>query len=204
MRRLPILLLLLFAATLPSYAQTVYFKTGINNTAYDFKDQNGEKVSGLVPGIGSSFDLGVGLPFAQDWFKYELGLSLDSYNATGGDQSNNYSWNTNYGGIKNTISFIPTTGDLGIGVLGLIGASKIFNGSQTLNNARYDLKNHPEFDGIFFQAGLGLSVSYNIFNQGFLSLQYDYSKSFRAGQLSEEKLSYLNNRILFGIHFQLD
>jgi hypothetical protein len=204
MRRLTILFLVLFAATLSSYAQTVYFKTGINNTAYDFKDQNGEKVSGLVPGVGSSFEMGIGLPLAEEWFKYELGLSLDSYNATGGDLNNNYSWNTNYGGVKNTITFFPTSGEFNLGILAVAGASTIFNGSQVINNSRYELRNNPEFKGLLLQAGLGLSLSYNIFNQGFLSLQYDYSKSFRVGEQTDEKLSYLNNRILFGIHFQLD
>ncbi len=204
MRKITIIILLFFAADLRSFAQSIYFKTGLNQTNYSFKDQSGEKVTGFIPDIGSSFELGVGLPFAQDWFKYELGLSFDSYNSTGGDVNNNYSWSTNYGGVKNTLSFFPTTGELSLGILALAGASKIFGGTQVLNNSRYDLKNHPEFNGILFQAGLGLSLSYNIFKQGFLSLQYDYSKSFRAGEKTEEKLSYLNNRILFGIHFQLD
>ena len=204
MRKIVFINLLLLFVCFKTFSQNIYLKTGLNQTTYDFKDQNGEKVSGLFPGMGSSFDLGVGLPFAQDWLRYDLGLSLDSYNATGGDLSNNYSWNTNYGGIKNTVSFIPTTGDLSLGVLGLLGVSKILNGSQTLNNARYDLRTNPEFNGVFFQAGLGLSLSYNIFNQGFLSLQYDYTKSFRVGERTDEKLSYINNRILFGIHFQFD
>lgn len=204
MRTLFIIFIIIYTATLTSHAQNIYFKTGINSTKYNFKDQKGEKVSGFIPSVGSSFELGISQKFANDWLKYEFGITLDSYNATGGDHNNNYSWDTNYGGIRNTVSFIPTTGDFSLGFLGILGGSTIFNGTQMLNNARYDLKNHPEFDGLFFQAGLGLSISYNVFNKGFLSLQYDYSKSFRTGQRSEEKLSYLNNRILFGIHFQLD
>ena len=109
MRKILFLSLLILIVSFRSFSQNVYFKTGINQTKYGFKDQNGEKVSGLVPGVGSSFDLGIGLPFAQDWFKYELGLTLDSYNATGGDQNNNYTWNTNYGGVKNTISSLSST-----------------------------------------------------------------------------------------------
>jgi hypothetical protein len=204
MTRKSILLIVIFIISFQIYAQDVYFKTGLNNTSYDFKDKNGERISGLVKGIGSSYELGIGFPFAQDWFKNEFGISLDSYNSTGGDLNNNYSWDTNYGGIKNTFSFFPTTGELNFGILALSSASTILNGSQGLNNSRYDLKRQPEFNGIFFQVGLGLSVSYNIFNQGFLSLQYDYSKSFRVGEMTEEKLSFINNRILFGIHFQLN
>lgn len=204
MRKLFLLAILMVVVSLTCYSQSIYFRTGLNQTAYNFLDQNGDKASGLVPGVGSSFELGIGLPLSQDWFKYELGLSLDSYNATGGDLNNNYSWNTNYGGVKNTITFFPTSGELNLGILAVAGASTIFNGSQVINNSRYELKSHPEFNGILLQAGLGLSLSYNIFNQGFLSVQYDYSKSFRAGEQTDEKLSYLNNRILFGIHFQLD
>jgi len=203
MRKILILALLILGLS-DGYSQDLFFKTGLNRTSYSFTDQSGEKLDGLSPGIGSSFEIGLGIPFAQEWLKYELGAAINSFNATGGDFNNNYTWNTTYGGINNSISFFPTSGELSIGILGTLGVSTIISGTQSLNNSRFDLKKNPEFSGILIQPGLGLSVGYNIFNQGFLSIQYDFTRSFRLGEESVEKLNYLNNRLLFGVHFNLD
>lgn len=203
MRKILILALLVFGLH-NVYSQELFFKTGLNRTSYSFTDQLGEKLDGLSPGIGSSYEIGMGIPLIQGWLKYELGAAINSYNATGGDFNNNYTWNTTYGGINNSISFFPTYGELSIGILGILGVSTIISGTQSLNNSRFDLKKHPEFSGILIQPGLGLSFGYNIFNQGFLSIRYDISKSVQLGEESVEKLQYLNNRLLFGIHFNLD
>jgi hypothetical protein len=181
--------------------QDIYFKSGLNLTNYQFKDINGKKAEGLISDIGSSYEIGFGLPLPNEWFKYELGIALDSYNSTGGDFSNSYSWNTNYGGIKNTLSFLPTEGEFNYSFFAVGAASTIINGNQVINTSRYELTSHPDFKGILLQTGLGLSASYNIFNQGFISLQYDFTKSFKVGEKTVEKLSFLNNRILLGIHF---
>lgn len=204
MQKISLIILLLIGVSIRSYSQDVFFKTGVNYTGYSFKDQNGNQTKGLFPGSGSSYELGLGFPIKKDFLKYELGLSLNGYNATGGDINNNYSWETNYGGIKNTISFFPTTKDLDIGILGIFGASSILSGTQMINNSRYELKNNPEFKGIFLETGLGLSLSYDVSKSGFISLSYDYTNNFGVGQNNEEKLSFNNQRILFGVHFIID
>ncbi|AMQ57087.1 hypothetical protein [Algoriphagus sanaruensis] len=202
-RSLPLFIFIL-GLTIKSYSQEIFFRTGLNHTSYNFKDQYGLKITGLLPGVGSSYGLGIGVPFAQEWLKYEFGLTVNSFDATGGDVNNNYSWNTTYGGLTNTVAFYPTSGELSVGILATASAMGMINGTQVINNSRYELRKNPEFSGLLVQPGLGVSVLYNIFNQGYISLQYDYSLAFRLGRKTEETLSYLNNRILFGIHFQLD
>lgn len=183
------------------FSQDIYFKSGINLTNYHYKDKSGDKTEGLNSAIGSSYELGIGLPIVNEWFKYELGVGLDSYNATGGDLSNSYSWNTNYAGIKNTLSFTPSVGELSLGFFVVGAFSTMINGSQVINTSRYELRGHPDFRGLLLQTGLGTSASYNVFKQVFISLQYDFTTSFTLGEMTEEKLSFLNNRALFGIHF---
>ena len=148
--------------------------------------------------------MGLGIPLGSDWFKYELGIALDAYNARGGDFSNSYSWDTNYGGIKNTLSIFPTAGDFNFGIYALGALSTMINGTQVLNTSSYELRGHPDFKGLLLQTGAGASASYNIFSQGSISLQYDFTKSFKIGEKTAEKLSFLNNRILFGIHINLN
>lgn len=204
MQKISLIILLVIGISIRSYSQDVFFKTGVNFTSYHFKDQNGKQIKGLFPGSGTSYEFGVGFPLAKDFLKYELGLSLNAYNATGGDINNNYSWDTNYGGIKNILSFYPTTRDLDIGILGIFGASSIISGTQVINNSRFELKNNPEFKGIFLEAGLGLSLSYDVSRKGFISLSYDYTKNLGVGKNNEEDLSFNNQRILFGVHFIID
>lgn len=185
------------------FGQDIYIKSGINFTHYQFKDINGRIVEGLISDIGSSYEMGLKLPLVRKSFKYELGIALDSYNSTGGDLNNNYSWNTNYGGIKNTFSYSPTVSQFNLDFFAISAASTIINGNQVINTSRYRLKGHPDFSGILLQTGFGLSTSYNIFSRGLISLQYDFSKSFKIGKRKDEKLSFLVNRIMVGIYFKL-
>ena len=204
MRLKIILITTLLSLPASAFGQNIYFKTGLNLTNYQFMDREGNKAEGLNSASGSSYEIGLSIPLRNEWLKYELGIALDAYNASGGDVNNNYTWETNYGGIKNTISFTQNVGefDLGFYALGLL--STMINGAQVINNSRHDLINHPDFKGILLQKGAGLSASYKIIRNGLISLQYDFTKSFKIGEKPAEKLTFLNNRILFGIHIDLN
>lgn len=199
-----IMFLVLLLVSLEGVAQDFFVKTGINQATYKFKDSAGIPLDGLLPGVGNSYQLGFGLPLFDYWGQYEIGLTVDSYNASGGDSANSYSWNTSYGGIRNSFAFYPFDGEFILGILGSFGISKIISGSQTLNNAQYSLHNHPEFSGLMIQPGLGLSLSYNLLKKGYLSFEYDYSKTLRLKNNLEEKLSFNTHRILLGVHFRFD
>jgi hypothetical protein len=203
MKVLCLYILSLFLIQNFAIAQDVYFKSGLNNTRYDFKDEEGKKQK-YYSGMGSSFEFGVGIPFHSQWFRYEGGVSIDNYNASGGDVNNNYSWNTTYAGLKNTVTFFPTIKDLDIGVMGILGVSSIVHGNQVINNSRYKVSNHPEFKGVLIQSGLGVSSTYNIFREILLHLSYDFTKSYRIGEFTPEKLSYTNHRVQFGVRFMIN
>uniref|UniRef100_UPI0040483F8C hypothetical protein n=1 Tax=Algoriphagus sp. TaxID=1872435 RepID=UPI0040483F8C len=185
-------------------AQDFFFKTGVNQTAYKFKDSDGISMEELLPGVGSSYQAGFGLPLYDYWVRYEGGITVDSYNASGGDTGNTYRWNTTYGGLRNSVGFFPLDGDLTLGILGNFGISRILSGAQTINNSENSLMTEPEFKGVMMQPGLGLSVSYHILNNGYLTFDYDYSRTLRLKNNLEEKLSFATHRILFGVHFHLE
>ena len=199
----PIFVILFILVNHLTHGQNLFFKTGLNYTSYNFEDQNGKKLQGLIPGVGSSFQLGAGIPLVESVVEYEIGLTLDSFDASGGGSMDNFNWNTTYGGIRNSIEFYPIWGDLTLGIQANLGTSKIINGSQDLNNSKFDISKHPEFNGILVQPGLGLTMLYQVFDQGLLSFQYDYSRSITLGEKTVETLSFRNSRILFGIHYQL-
>lgn len=210
---------LLFAFSLRMTAQEIFIKTGINSTTYDFRSSDGTKLLDFSSGMGNSIEMGMGFPFvpktkkegasekersySPNWFKNEVSLNLDSFNSFGGDQNNNYSWETTYGGITNTLSFLAHIGEVELGVRGSLGFSGMLSGTQVINSSRFPLKEEPDFQGVFAKTGVGASLSYPVFQRAFLNLTYKYSKSSRLGGPVEEQVRFLSHGFLFGLYIQL-
>lgn len=132
-----------------------------------------------------------------------MSFNLDSFNSFGGDQNNNYSWETTYGGITNTLSFLAHIGEVELGVRGHLGLSGMLSGTQVINNSRFPLKGNEDFKGVFAKTGIGASASYPVFQRAFLNLTYSYSKSARLGGPEEEQVRFLSHGFLFGLYVQL-
>lgn len=200
-------LLILLTMLLSSYmvmGQDIFFKSGFNVTQFEFEDNNGDKLNTFIAETGSSYHLGVGFPLSRNLLRYELGLSLETYNSTFEDPLHHYSWNTTYGGIKNSLGVNLFVYEFTLAIVANLGFSKILEGTQLINNSTYSLTTNQEFNGLMVQPGLGIAVSYNILNDAFLSFQYDYSKSFRIRNTPEERLSFNINQIIVGVHIQID
>jgi hypothetical protein len=212
--------LLLFAYSQTMLAQEIFIKTGINSTTYDFRSADGAKLLDFTSGMGNSIEIGMGFPFvpktkkegapvkersySPNWFKNEVSLNLDSFNSFGGDQNNNYSWETIYGGISNTLSFLAHVGEVELGIRGHLGLSGMLSGTQVINNSRFPLNGNDEFKGVFARTGLGASASYPVFQRAFLNLTYSYSTSSRLGGPEEQQVRLLSQGFLFGLYVQLN
>ncbi len=204
---------------LPSSGQEIFIKTGINSTTYDFRSADGAKLLDFTSGMGNSIEMGMGFPFvpktkkegapekersySPNWLKNEVSLNLDSFNSFGGDQNNNYSWETTYGGITNTLSFLAHIGEVELGVRGHVGLYGMLSGTQVINSSRFPLKGNEDFKGVFAKTGVGASASYPVFQRAFLNLTYSYSKSSRLGGSVEEQVRFLSHGVLFGLYVQL-
>ena len=219
MRTLFLVCAFLVGMQLPSSGQEIFIKTGINSTTYDFRSADGAKLLDFTSGMGNSIEMGMGFPFvpktkkegapekersySPNWLKNEVSLNLDSFNSFGGDQNNNYSWETTYGGITNTLSFLAHIGEVELGVRGYVGLSGMLSGTQVINISRFPLKGNEDFKGVFAKTGVGASASYPVFQRAFLNLTYSYSKSSRLGGPVEEQVRFLSHGVLFGLYVQL-
>jgi len=186
-----------------AYGQEIYFQTGKNFTNYDYKDNSSDS-SSLQAGSGNFYEVGYVMTLNNEKLKYAVGLSLNEYNAIGGDINSSYSWNTQYMGIDNTfsIAFVNWNG-LQASANGGVGISSLIYGKQNLNGQYLDLSSQKEFSGLWIAPKLGITGSYNVDNDIYLSFGYAYSKSFNVSNSTEEKLSFNNNQIQFGVHFVL-
>ena len=219
MRTLFLVCAFLVGMQLPSSGQEIFIKTGINSTTYDFRSADGAKLLDFTSGMGNSIEMGMGFPlvpktkkegapekersYSPNWLKNEVSLNLDSFNSFGGDQNNNYSWETTYGGITNTLSFLAHVGEVELGVRGHLGLSGMLSGTQAINSSRFPLKGKEDFKGVFAKTGVGASASYPVFQRAFLNLTYSYSKSSRLGGPVEEQVRFLSHGVLFGLYVQL-
>jgi len=219
MRTLFLVCILMIGMQFHSFGQEIFIKTGINSTTYDFRSAEGTKLLDFTPGMGNSIEMGMGFPFvpkiakegelvkersySPNWFKNEVSLNLDSFNSYGGNQNNNYSWETTYGGVTNTLSFLAHIGEVELGVRGHVGLSGMISGTQVINSSRFPLKGKDDFQGLFAKTGVGASASYPVFQRAFLNLSYSYSKNSRLGGPQAEQVSFLSHGFLFGLYVQL-
>lgn len=182
-------------------SQEIYFKTGKNFTQYDYKSDSNSSPS-LQAGSGNFYEICYVMKLNNEKLKYAIGLSLNEYNAIGGNAVSSYSWNTQYLGVENTfsIAFVNWNG-LQASVNGGLGISSLIYGKQNINGEYLDLSSQKEFSGIWVAPKLGLTASYNVDNDIYLSLGYAYSKSFSLSNSTDEKLSFNNSQIQFGVHF---
>lgn len=192
------------------FSQEIYLNTGKNFTKYNYKNALGQTISNIQSGTGNYYEVGVAIPFTNKHFIYSAGLSLNDYNAIGGNSAISYRWNTKYLGIKGGLgySFFPNEYNGGQNLnlvlnMGLTGASIIY-GKQEIDGVYYDLVHNEEFSGVVLEPSLGFQIKYSIPSFGFLSLGYDFSHSMNVSNRSEEKLSFSTHQIGLGFHFPIN
>jgi len=202
MRKL-IFLFVLMCSFQKIYSQEIYMKGGRNYTNYVFKNTAGNNV-GLQSGSGSFYEVGYVIPVQGDVLKYAVGLSLNEYNAFGNDATD-YSWNTQYAGVENTVSysFVHTSG-FDVDVHGGLGFSTIVYGKQEINGNYFDLTSQKEFSGLVISPKLGLQGAYNIEKEVFFSLGFNYCKGFNVTNSTSESLSFNTYQIQLGIHVSMN
>ena len=199
-------LLLSFFCVYYINAQRIFLSFGENQTKYDYETSAGQSLANLKRGSGNYYELGYEhiIKLKKSMLISTIGLSLNQFNSSGGDEANYYLWNTRYIGLQNSISYSfinkKTFKILATGGLNIL---TMLSGEQQLNNSFYDLTDQDNFKGLFIQPSLGVDFHYNIQNILELSLKYNLSKAMNVSSSGDEKLSFNNNQIAFGIHIPL-
>ena len=199
MRKILILAVIVFSFQ-NMHSQEIYLLTGKNFTNYDYKSDASTTPS-LQAGSGNFYEIGYIMTMNNQKLKYAIGMNLNEYNAIGGNSVSSYSWNTQYLGVQNTfsIAFVKKSG-FQASANGGLGIATLIYGKQNINGEYLDLSSQKEFSGLWLAPKLGLQASYNVDNDIYLSLGYAYSKIFNVSNSTQEKLSFNNNQIQFGVH----
>lgn len=197
------LVIVLFFIPLIAFTQELSFALGKNFTKYKYFNSKNEPLAALESGSGLFVD--VGLTYNLDdseIVSYTGSLNYNQYNAKAFINRRTYSWETHYLGIKNLLSarLLKTRTSFSTKVFIGIGLSHILAGKQNNNGISYDIKDNPEFKGLFFQPIGGCQFTYEINSDVYVSCGYNYSYSMNLNT-SIEKIDFSNNQLVISFHF---
>ena len=188
-----------------SSAQEVYLNVGRNFTTYDYTNSQGDSNPNVESSSGSSYEVGYIFSLG-DKLGIAAGVTLDQFNATGGNMVNNYSWDTNYLGLQGVAKYkvleasrSPISLNLNAG----INFNHIVGGEQKINGQTFKLTDEDEFKGLFFKPIIGLDVQYFLLDNIAIGLGYHYSKNFGLSS-GEQDLNFNNSQLQFGILMSLN
>lgn len=188
-----------------SSAQEVYLNVGRNFTTYDYTNSQGDSNPNVESSSGASYEVGYIFSLG-DKFGIAAGLTLDQFNATGGNMVNNYSWDTNYLGLQGVAKYKVLEGSrspISLNLNAGINFNHIVSGEQKINGQTFKLTGEDEFKGLFFKPILGLDVQYFLLDDIAIGIGYHYSKNFGLSS-GEEDLNFNNSQLQFGILMSLN
>lgn len=189
-----------------TFAQKAHINYGQNFTKYDYKNSNGDPNPNLRTASGTSFEFGYEFPLKNyRKLKYDVSITLNQYNAKGGDVNNIYSWETSYLGIDNDLNYcIYQQGD-NFQIIANIGFgfTSIIKGEQAINTILYNITKEKEFSGLFIKPFTGIDIRYQLSDNMQIKVGYSISRVMHLSNKIEEKLAFNNNQIQFGLYFPL-
>ena len=204
MKHLFSIALIVFALNFSS-AQEVYLNVGRNFTTYDYTNSQGDSNPNVESSSGVSYEVGYIFPMG-DKFGIAAGLTLDQFNATGGNMVNNYSWDTNYLGLQGVAKYKVLEGGrspISLNLNAGINFNHIIGGEQKINGQTFKLTDEDEFKGLFFKPIVGLDVQYFLLDNIAIGIGYHYSKNFGLSS-GEQDLNFNNSQLQFGILMSLN
>lgn len=184
--------------------QDLFGKIGKNFTYFDYRNTAGEKLDGLMPGTGTTFEAGVawGLD-KRSTLHYASSLVYNNYNASAYVNQYEYTWKTSYLGLKNMCYFrvYEALTSFAVRLKAGFALSHIMSGKQNNNGIIYPLTQNSEFKGVFIAPEAGVEMTYAFNNSIYVGAGYAFNKSWNLKKL-DERLSFNNHNVYIGVYFR--
>ena len=188
-------------------AQDAFLSTGRNFTTYDFENSQGLSNDKIEGGSGAFYEVGVDFNLDKwiEGLSYAPSLTLNQYNASGGDLTSAYRWETNYLGLNNALVLNVLNGNdkIDLSVKMGIGVASLINGQQSINGLTYDLTDNDEFKGLWLQPFGGLHLLYYATSDIGVGTGYTFTKAC-GGKSDGQSLSFNNSQLQFLIKINLN
>ncbi|MDC7995103.1 outer membrane beta-barrel protein [Altibacter sp. HG106] len=187
MKTLLFLLLGMLAAS--STAQEFMIQGGQSFTSFEYCDSQNKALENLQSKNLPFLSVGTRIPLWEEKLQITAGLRLHQYGAIGSDNilGNYYEWTTSYAGLQVGIDAqlfeidrftLHLTGDL--------GPEFLVQGTQTLNNQVFDLKDTADFDGPIIRYNGGALFQYKLTSLLSAGVHYTYGITSKIGKKGEQ------------------
>ena len=173
-------------------AQNIFFETGMNFTNYVYADKDGNSNNNIEPGTGVYFRAGLGSIGYRSSFLY--GISLNQFNASGGNGFKLYDWKaTHLGGFAQWNKYFND--DETFGFSAAFELSTLVSGKQVLGENSYKLSEYDEFKGLWVSPRIGLNYQIVSTYSILLELGYNFQFGLNITSGSSEKLSFNTHQL---------
>ena len=169
----------LLAAILSSssltYAQELYVETGKTLSFFDYTNSQGQALDNLQESPHSFLEVGYRDQFLTKKLYASLGASYAGYGAIGSDDTvgNFMQWNVNYATLKLALEHnLFTVQKFSFYVKASYSLGFLVQGTQTLNNRVFNLKNEDDFEKTLINYGYGAGIMRPISEKMSVYLQY--------------------------------
>ena len=189
MKKYILIVFMLISASLS--AQNLFFETGMNFTNYAYSNNDGDSNDNIGPGTGVYLRSGLG-SIGSGRFSY--GISLNQFNATGGNGFDLYNWEvTHIGGFTQWNRYF--NGDKTFGFIAAFELSTMLSGKQVLGESSYNLSEYDEFKGLWASPRLGLNYQIISTNSVILAIGYNFQVGINTTGRTSEKLSFNTHQL---------
>lgn len=209
-------------------AQQWSFQVGTNLTAFDFKNNSGNTITGIKKGSGNIYSVQYQRKLVDTTalllksspkviffnqhptlakllgkIQWGVELNINQYNAVGDAANVSYSYQTDYIGISPSLQYTQQVyKGLRIQASGLLQVAQLLHGNQWVNNRFMDLKDDVQFNGILGLGGYQIGVQQTIAENIRISIAYRQASSLSPKQAQGTSLAISPTSILFGITIQ--
>jgi hypothetical protein len=210
-------------------AQHWKWTVGLNSTNYQYKSSTGESIDYIKPlgGMHASFRYNKELIDTTDLiskfsksaiffgnhqklakivslFRYELGVNINQFNATGDIQNIILNYQTNFVGLH--AAFGPEVKiykGFSIGLQGNLGAQKLFSGVQTQisnsKNINYNLADNENFSPIHVMLGYNVEIHKVLTDKTSVFVSYQKSSTFHGWTEGKPSLNFAPTSLSIGL-----
>jgi len=180
-------------------AQDIFFETGMNFTSYAYADSDGNSNDNIKPASGIYMRAGLGSIGDRSSISY--GISLNQFNAMGGNGFDLYDWRvTHIGGFAQWNKYFNWYETFGFSAA--FELSTMASGKQVLGNNTYKLSEYDEFKGIWGSPRLGLNYQIISTDSVLLALCYNFQLGLNITSGSKEKLSFNTHQLGIKLNIQ--
>lgn len=200
-------LFLLLLISVIGWGQGIYLETGKVSSNFKYLNSQGQSLDNLLAVNNNSMAIGYQHKFFSESLNWSFGANYSGYGAIGSiNVLNDYlEWDIDYLEFDLGLDFnIFKIKKASVYIKGIVSAGFMLNGTQTVNNTVYNLREVDSFSKALFNLKGGFGFYHPVSKNISLFAQYMYGISSNLETGDVEKLRIRSHSVSFGLLLNFD